>query len=129
MLPTLLTLSILLLLVIAMVVAMRRYRQRTDGTADELERCTAGGSCCGGVNCHRKHTKVDTPTYFEDEELDRYRGKKATDYSPDEVAEWADVLTTLRPNEVAEWVTSIHRRQLHIPDALRENVTQRLKEA
>ncbi len=127
---TSLILVFLAALVTVMVLVMRRYRQKTEGTPEEVERCVAGGSCCGGVNCHRKHGKDKLRgqiTYFEDEELDRYKGKKATDYTPDEIAEWEEVVTTLRASEVTEWVTSIHRRQLHIPSVLQPIVTERLR--
>lgn len=127
---TLLILVLLAALVTIMVLVMRRYRQKTEGTPEEVERCVAGGDCCGGVNCHRKKGRDKLRgqiTYFEDEELDRYKGKEATDYTSDEVAEWEEVVTTLRASEVREWVTSIHRRQLHIPSALQPLVTERLR--
>lgn len=125
-------LAILATLVLIMVLVMQRYRKKTEGTPDEIEPCVAGGGCCGGKNCHRKQarqSKVDTTLYFEDEELDRFKGKSATDYTPAEVAEWTEVVTTLRSSEVMDWVTSIHRRQLHIPSTLQETVSERLRQS
>lgn len=38
--------------------------------------------------------------YYDDEELDAYKGRRSDNYSDDEASEFADVLETLRPEDV-----------------------------
>lgn len=62
------------------------------------------------------------PEYFDDEDLDRYRGKTSDSYTPDEVEEFADVLYTMRPEDVAAWNRSLVLRGINLPDALKDEV-------
>lgn len=64
--------------------------------------------------------------YYEDEELDRFRGRAATEYSDREAGEFREVLETLSNADLSGWVTSIHRRGLHFPVQVAEEVTRRL---
>ena len=41
--------------------------------------------------------------YYDDEELDTYKGRAADDYSEEEVEQFAEVLYTMKPEEVAGW--------------------------
>jgi hypothetical protein len=58
--------------------------------------------------------------YYEDEELDRFRGR--TSYSEEEVEEFREVLYTMRTDEVAGWVHSLELRQVNLPDELKDEV-------
>lgn len=57
--------------------------------------------------------------YYEDEELDRFRGRKADDYEEAEVEEFREVLYTLLDTEVAGWLRSLQLRHINLPDELR----------
>lgn len=58
--------------------------------------------------------------YYEDEELDRFRGRTA--YSEEEVEEFREVLYTMRTDEVAGWVRSLELRRVNLPDELKDEV-------
>ena len=58
--------------------------------------------------------------YYEDEELDRFRGR--TTFSEEEVEEFREVLYTMRPDEVASWVRSLEVRQVPLPNELKDEV-------
>jgi len=60
--------------------------------------------------------------YYNDEELDRYRGISATDYPDEAVDEFREVLYTMREDEVAGWVRSLQLRAVELPDALKDEV-------
>ena len=60
--------------------------------------------------------------YYDDEELDRYRGRRSDEYTDDEVHEFADVLYTMHPDEVAGWNRSLILRGINLPDALKDEV-------
>ena len=98
------------------------------GKADEAP-LQEGVSCntCNGSNsrCEQEcmmEAATKAPEYFDDEELDRYRGKPSDQYAPDEVEEFADVLYTMRPEEVAAWNRSLLLRGINLPDALKDEV-------
>ena len=122
-LPTIILLAVLLVGVLIAVRYLGQYREEREGTPEAVELCEVTGSTCfGGEYCHvHRHLKAERnlPRYFEDEELDRFRGRKPEDFTEEEALEWKEVLSTLRPKEVVEWVGSIHRRGLHIPAQLR----------
>lgn len=60
--------------------------------------------------------------YYDDEELDRYKGRESDQYTDDEIAEFAEVLYTMRPDEVAGWNRSLILRGINLPNALKDEV-------
>ena len=58
--------------------------------------------------------------YYEDEELDRFRGR--TTYSEEEIEEFREVLYTMRTDEVSGWVRSLELRQVNLPKELMDEV-------
>lgn len=58
--------------------------------------------------------------YFEDEELDAYKGRAADDYTPDEEEQFRDVLYTLKPSDLLTWEQSVKKRGIILPKAIRE---------
>ncbi len=81
-----------------------------------LELLTAQVSEAGGV----------APLYFEDEELDAYRGRAADGYSDDELEQWRDVLYTLRPGDLLPWQHSIESRGIVMPTVIRQELVDLL---
>lgn len=80
--------------------------------------------CCGLHEvCEKEALRsaaMDESLYYEDEELDRFRGR--TDFSAEEVEEFREVLYTMRPDEVAGWVKSLELRQVPLPNELKDEV-------
>ena len=60
--------------------------------------------------------------YYEDEELDRFRGRNSDQYSDAEIEEFNEILTTLRSEEVAGWIRSLQLREIALPDELKDDV-------
>lgn len=60
--------------------------------------------------------------YYDDEELDRFSGRESSQYTDEEIAEFAEVLYTMRPEEVAGWNRSLILRGINLPDALKDEV-------
>lgn len=63
---------------------------------------------------------VGTIEYFDDEELDRFRGRDSNGYTEDEAAEFAEVMYTMRPDEVKDWLHSLQLRCVSLPDQLKD---------
>ena len=79
--------------------------------------------CCGLHEVCEKdglRTAGEDIEYYEDEELDRFRGR--TTYSEEEVEEFREVLYTMRTDEVEGWLHSLKARQVILPDELKDEV-------
>ena len=60
--------------------------------------------------------------YFDDEELDAFKGRAADSYSDDEVEQFAYILHTMQPKEVAAWCRSLILRGINLPEELRDEM-------
>ena len=87
---------------------------------------TEDDECCGEHEvCEKGKIKRALRTdieYFDDEELDRYRGTAPDEYDDDAVEEFREVLYTMYPSEVEDWLKSLELREVALPDALRDEV-------
>lgn len=85
---------------------------------------TASSECCGQHElCERDSLLAAVSRaveYYDDEELDGYRGTPSDAYSDNAVEEFREVLYTLREEEVAGWVRSLQLRGIFLPDAIKD---------
>ena len=92
---------------------------------DNAQEEEAPSQCCGQhIICEKEILSPFTTEaeYFDDEELDRYRGVMPDDYSPEATEEFRQILMTMRPEEVPAWVRSLAVREVEIPAGLRDEV-------
>lgn len=112
------------LVVLGIVAALLSLRQH-DGT-EATPPAASCGTCDGANTKCEQECMMEAATrkieYYDDEELDRYRGRRSDEYTDDEVHEFADVLYTMRPDEVAGWNRSLILRGINLPDALKDEV-------
>ena len=82
------------------------------------------GECCGQhETCERDSLLAAVSKqieYYDDEELDRFRGIESDAYDEDAVNEFSDVLYTLQEIEVAGWLRSLQLRGINLTDALKD---------
>lgn len=82
--------------------------------------------CCGQHETCEKESLLAAVSkqieYYNDEELDRFRGRSSGAFSPDEIEEFREVLYTMREEEVAGWVRSLQLRAVELPDELKDEV-------
>ena len=82
--------------------------------------------CCGQHETCEKESLLAAVSkqieYYNDEELDRFRGRESDVYSSDEIEEFREVLYTMREDEVAGWVRSLQLRAIALPDELKDEV-------
>lgn len=80
--------------------------------------------CCGQhETCERDSLLAAVSKrieYYDDEELDRFRGMEGADYDEEAVNEFREVLYTLQEIEVAGWLRSLQLRGINLPDALKD---------
>ncbi len=82
--------------------------------------------CCGQHEVCEKESLLAAISkqieYYDDEELDRFRGREGNDYTDAETEEFRNVLYTMRSEEVAGWVRSLQLRQVNLPDDVKDEV-------
>ena len=82
--------------------------------------------CCGmHVTCEKDSLLPEVSReieYFDDEELDAFRGREPESYTDDEIEQFRDVLLTLLPTDIAPWARSIQLRGISLPMAVREEL-------
>ena len=82
--------------------------------------------CCGQHEVCEKESMLAALSkqieYYNDEELDRFRGRSAEAYSSDEIEEFREILYTMRSDEVAGWVRSLQLRGVEVPNELKDEV-------
>lgn len=93
--------------------------QETPSEEDDDECCGEHEVCEKGKIKRALRTDIE---YFDDEELDRYRGTAADEYSDEAVEEFREVLYTMYPTEVDDWLKSLELREVNLPDALKDEV-------
>lgn len=82
--------------------------------------------CCGQHEVCEKESLLAAVSkevvYYDDEELDRFAGRRADNYDREETDEFEEILTTLRSEDVAGWIRSLQLRGIELPEALRDEV-------
>ena len=84
------------------------------------------GTCDGNTSkCEQEcmmEAAVKPVEYFDDEELDRYKGRPSDEYTDDEADEFAEVMYTMRPEEVRDWNRSLILRGVNVPDQIKDEL-------
>ena len=125
-----LLLLLLFLFVVALVSGLLSRCSPRDGeggeaSAPSAERpevcktCATGDESCYADKMLRGENCLEA-VYFDDEDLDAYKGKPAEAYSEAEAEEFRQVLYTMKPGEVGEWLHSLGLRGIELPTELRD---------
>lgn len=105
---------------------LRGWWYRRQGKETPAPKPARPDGCCGQHEVCEKESLLAAVSreieYYEDEELDRFRGTPADGYAPEDVEEFQNVLYTMQDDEVAGWVRSLQLRGIELPDALKDEV-------
>ena len=117
---TFLLIAILIVLVV-LYFLFNNYRKTMSDPHHDHHEVADGGVCCG------RHTVCDkgydnSDLYFDDEELDAYKGKEPGEYTDEEIEEFRNVLYTMRTEEVDTWVKCLQTRGIEIPAVIKEEI-------
>lgn len=90
---------------------------------------TEGVTCstCNGENskceqeCMMEAATKDIE-YYDDEELDSFKGRPSDSYTDEETEMFSEVLYTMKPEEVASWNRSLILRGINLPNQLKDEV-------
>ena len=82
--------------------------------------------CCGQHQICEKESLLATVSkqieYYDDEELDRFRGRPSDQYEEEEIEEFRDILYSMKDDEVAGWSRSLQLRGIELPDELKDEL-------
>jgi len=80
--------------------------------------------CCGAHEiCEKGFLKTVSNKdieYYDDEELDAYKGKSSDEYTENEVNEFREILHTMFPTDVKGWLQSLQLRGIELPNELKD---------
>ena len=104
----------------------RKPNETPNDIVEQPEQDSCSDDCCGTHDvCPSemmlKHLN-DPIEYYDDEELDAFKGRTVNDYSDDELEQWRDVLYTLKPEELLPWERSIKKRGVIMPEVIKEEL-------
>lgn len=111
--------------VIGYVNNRKQQRMLERGEIDRIdEPKTIDEDCCGQhAVCERDSLLAAVSKdieYYDDEELDAYRGMPSDAYPENIVEEFREILYTLKEIEIAAWIRSLQLRGIDLPDALKD---------
>ena len=114
---------------------LRRHPDPSDTTAapsSPAPSSEATQECCGQhAVCERDSLLAmmsDKIDYYDDEELDSYKGRAPESYTDDETEQFRDVLLTLLPHDIAGWARSLQLRGITLPMPVREELVMMVSE-
>lgn len=83
-------------------------------------------------NCDGSNTKCEQECmmeaafkdieYFDDEELDVFKGKLSNEYTDEEAEMFTYVMETMNPKEVKDWNRSLCLRGINVPDQIKDEL-------
>lgn len=119
----------------------RRVARTGDAARADALPCEAPEPGCSDEDCAARGTcpaveliaaevaaGAAPPVYFDDEELDGYRGRGCDDYDDADLEQWRDVLYTLRPADRLPWQRSVERRGIVMPRVIRDELVMLLSD-
>ena len=87
---------------------------------------TVDSECCGQHQICEKESLLAAVSkqieYYDDEELDAFRGRPSSEYTDDEAEQFGYILSTMRGEEVAGWCRSLNLRGIELPDQIKDEV-------
>lgn len=122
----------LIVLTLAAMIIGKIYYHRINKKIEkgELEKVpevvSIDAECCGQhETCERDSLLAAVSKgieYYDDEELDRFRGRPSDSYIDEEVEEFREVMFTCKDDEVAGWCRSLQLRGIELPDELKDEL-------
>lgn len=129
------TILIIALLALGLFSALLGYISHRKGEDDDIVTPKDTCATCNGTPLNGKceqECMMEAATkeiiYYDDEELDLFKGRSADSYTDQEAEQFAEVLYTMRPEEVAAWNRSLILRGINFPNQLKDELIAFLEE-
>lgn len=105
------------------VFGLGKKLRNTSTSKLDTKDCSRDDVCGVSCFCDEKSLELQMSediVYFDDEELDAYKGISAEAYNEKQIEEFSEVLTTLKPDEIPEWLHSLQLRGISLPVSLKD---------
>lgn len=105
------------------VFGLGKKLRNTSTSKPDTKDCSRDDVCGVSCFCYEKSLELQMSediVYFDDEELDAYKGISAEAYNEKQIEEFSEVLTTLKPDEIPEWLHSLQLRGISLPVSLKD---------
>ncbi len=123
---------LVLLIILYRLDRFNKTRRLNQDQSEQPQPSVPAGECCGKhVVCEKQklaEARMRSAQYFDDEDLDKYIGRKPDGYTDQEVEEFRYVLYTMQQNEVREWMECLQARDIELPDQLKEECYSMMNE-
>ena len=123
------TVVLLIIFVVTGIVIylLRRFTGKNSNADKEIGEPTPTvmeeSECCGAHEICEKTGKYNPkfqPDYYDDEELDQFKGVSPDSYTDEQIAMFDEVLMTMKESDVAGWIKSLQLREIEMPYSVRE---------
>lgn len=125
--------ALIILIALITVGAILFLLDRRHPSPDVTENVIAESQCCGlHLTCEKLSLAVnlDEPIeYYDDEELDIYKGVAGDCYDEAAIEQFREVLLTLLPGDIAGWARSVQKRGIELPAPIRDELLMIIAEA
>lgn len=91
--------------------------------SEERKRAIESGECCGQHEVCERDSLINTriqAEYYDDEELDQFKGRNPESFTEEEIKLFNDVFYTLKEGDVSGWLKSMQIREIEIPQNLKD---------
>ena len=123
---------LVLLIILYRLERYNRTRNLSQDQAQQPEPAVPAGECCGKhAVCEKQklaEARLRSAQYFDDEDLDRFKGRSSDGYTDQEVEEFRYVMYTMQQQEVREWMECLQAREIELPDELKEECYSMMNE-
>lgn len=123
---------LVLLIILYRLERYNRTRKLSPDQTQQPEPAVPAGECCGKhAVCEKQklaEARLRSAQYFDDEDLDRFKGRSSDRYTDQEVEEFRYVMYTMQQNEVREWMECLQAREIELPDELKEECYSMMNE-
>lgn len=116
------------LLVLALFAAITTlFTKKKEGEPDVVMPTSGDCSSCDGTDdkCEQvcmMEAATREIEYYDDEELDRFRGRQSNQYTDEEAEEFANILYTMQPQEAKGWNRSLILREINVPNQIKDEL-------
>ena len=87
---------------------------------------TVDSECCGQHAVCEKESLLAAVSkkieYYDDKELDRFKGHPSDTYTNEEIEEFRDILYSMQETDVAGWSRSLQLRGIELPDEMKDEL-------
>lgn len=116
------------LIVLALFAAITTlFTKKKEGEPDVVMPTSGDCSSCDGTDdkCEQvcmMEAATREVEYYDDEELDRFRGRQSNQYTDEEAEEFANILYTMQPQEAKGWNRSLILREINVPNQIKDEL-------